>query len=250
MAFTMIGWRASVNTGGALTEIAALADQHVRVEGNNIIVPRGMNNLVFAFHTAATATLAQLASPTLRRTVLLDIAPINVAAEPLSPPAIMPLFNSPIVLDEDEALRALVAGGESTAENKIVLALLSDGDISPVTGEIFTVRATGSTTLTANAWTNVALTFSQTLPAGRYAVVGMRPESSGCVAARLVFVGGVWRPGAIGTDSVADIQPDMFRHGRLGIWGEFEHTQPPTVDFLSVSADSSETVYLDIVKIS
>jgi len=35
----------------------------------------------------------------------------------------------------------------------------------------------------------------------------------------------------------------------MGVWGEFTHDSPPTVDFLSVSADTSETVYLDIVKI-
>jgi hypothetical protein len=246
--FTLIGWQQNVNTGGVLTEIDALPDQHVRVEDNNIIVPRGMNALLGAFHCAATATLAQLASPALRRTLLLDIAPINVGAEPLSPPPFVNKFYAPIALDEDEALRALVAGGETAAERKVMLVWLGDGPQSPVTGEIFTVRATGSTTLTAYAWTNVALTFTQTLPAGRYAVVGMRAESAGCIAARLVFVGGTWRPGCIGSDSIADLSPDIFRHGALGVWGEFEHTQPPTVDFLSISADTSEVVYLDLVK--
>jgi hypothetical protein len=248
--FTLVGWQQNVNTGGVLTEIAALADQHVRVEGNNIIVPRGMNALLGAYHCAASATLAQLSSPSLRRTVLLDIAPIDIGTEPGSPPGFLNLFYSPIALDEDEALRALVAGGEAAAERKVVLAWLGDGPQSPAQGEFFTVRATGSTTLTAYAWTNVALTFTQTLPAGRYAVVGMRAQSNGCIAARLVFVGGVWRPGCIGSDAISDLSPELFRGGRLGVWGEFEHTQPPTVDFLSVSADTSEIVYLDIVKLS
>ena len=248
--FTLIGWQRNVNTGGVLTEIGALADQHVRVEENNIIVPRNMNSLLAAYHGAANATLAQLASPALRRVLLLDIAPINVGAEPLSPPPFVNKFYSPITLDEDEALRALVAGSEAAAERKVVLAWLGDGPQSPVSGEIFTVRATGATTLTAYAWSNVALTFTQTLPAGRYAVVGMKAESAGCIAARLVFVGGMWRPGCIGSDHVSDLSPEIFRHGALGVWGEFEHAQPPTVDFLSISADTSQVVYLDLVKTS
>jgi len=248
--FTLIGWQQNVNTGGVLTEIDALADQHIRVEDNNIIVPRGLNALLGAYHCAPTATLAQLSSPSLRRTVLLDIAPIDVGTEPASPPGFLNLFYSPIALDEDEALRALVAGGEGAAERKVVLAWLGDGPQAAVQGEFFTIRATGNTTLTAYAWTNVALTFTQTLPAGRYAVVGMRAQSAGCLAARLVFVGGVWRPGCIGADAISDISPDLFRGGRLGVWGEFEHTQPPTVDFLSASADTSEVVYLDIAKLS
>jgi len=36
----------------------------------------------------------------------------------------------------------------------------------------------------------------------------------------------------------------------LGNWGEFDHTYPPQVEFLSVSADTAEVVYLDLVKIS
>jgi hypothetical protein len=37
--------------------------------------------------------------------------------------------------------------------------------------------------------------------------------------------------------------------GGWGVWGEFAHTAPPTVDFLSVSADTSEVVHLDLIKV-
>jgi hypothetical protein len=250
MAFTLVGWYRSVNTGGDLTELTALADQHVRVEANNIIVPRDVAYLAAAMHLAATAVQAQISSPSLRRTVLLDIAPVNVGAEPTFPALFHNMFYNPIPLTPDESLRALAAGGETAAEGKTVLAWLSDGKLTPVSGEIYTVRATGSTTLTANAWTNVALTFSQTLPAGTYQVVGMRAMSNGCVAARLVFVGGIWRPGVIGLDAVNDPGEPLFRNGNLGVFGEFYHDQPPTVDFLSISADTSEVVFLDIIKTS
>jgi hypothetical protein len=109
---------------------------------------------------------------------------------------------------------------------------------------------TTSVTLSAYAWTNAALTFSQTLPMGRYQVVGMRARSTGLIAARLVFVGFSWRPGCVGHDAVSDIDNDVFRQGRLGVWGEFEHDTPPTVDFLSVSADSNPTVWLDLIKVA
>jgi hypothetical protein len=248
MAFTLVGWYKSVNTGGVLTELSALADQHVRVENTNIIVPKDVANLAAAMHLAASATLAQISSPSLRRTVLLDINPINVGAEPTFPALYQNLFYNPIPLTPDESLRALAAGSEAAAEAKVSLAWLCDGKLAPVGGEIYTVRATGSTTLTAYAWTNVALTFSQSLPAGTYQVVGMRATSAGCIAARLVFVGGIWRPGVIGNDAVSDPDESVFRNGNLGVYGEFYHDQPPTVDFLSISADTSETVFLDIIK--
>ena len=248
--FTLVGYYERVNTGGALTEIDALADQHVRVEDNNIIVPRGMAYLCGAMHIAPTSPRAQIASPALRRIALLDVIPCNTGTEPASPPQWVNMFYNPIPLDEDEALRALVAGGETSAEHKVVLVWLGDGAQSSVSGDIYTVRAEGATTLTPYAWSNVQLTFTQTLPAGRYAVVGFRAQSAGCIAARLVFVGSPWRPGTIGTDAVNDQHDDIFRRGNLGVWGEFEHSQPPTVDFLSVSADTTETVWFDLIKVS
>ncbi len=248
--FTLVGYSESQDTGGNLTYVAALADQHVRVEGDNIVVPEEMANLCAALAVGATITQARVESPSLRRTLLLDLPEVNVNAEPVFPLAWSEMFTNPIPLDAFEPLRALVAEGAAGAERETVLIWLGDGAQASVGGEIYTVRATSSTTLTAYTWTNGALTFDQTLPAGRYQVVGMRAESTGLIAARLVFVGLPWRPGCVGCDAAGDHIPPIFRRGRLGVWGEFAHDQPPTVDFLSVSADTSEEVWLDLIKVA
>jgi hypothetical protein len=116
-------------------------------------------------------------------------------------------------------------------------------------GNIFTVRATGTTTLVANAWTNGTLTFSQQLPEGDYAVVGMYAQSAGLQAARLVRPGYAWRPGCPGSDADGDVSPPRFRNGGLGTWLTFNHRNPPSVDYLSNVADTAETVNLDLIKI-
>jgi hypothetical protein len=41
----------------------------------------------------------------------------------------------------------------------------------------------------------------------------------------------------------------MFRNGTFGIFGEFEDTDQPTVDFLSVSADTAQEVYFDLIQV-
>lgn len=248
--FTLVGFSELQDTGAVLTNVAALADQHVRVEGDNIVIPAGMNNLLGAFAIGAMIDRARIETPSLRRTLLLDLPELNVAAEPVFPNALFNAFYNPIPLDEFEPMRALVAEAASGAEQETVLVWLGDGPQAPVTGEIYTVQALSATTLTAYAWTNGALTFSQTLPAGRYQVVGFRAQSNGLLAARLVFVGGTWRPGAIGTDAASDVGHSLFRRGALGVWGEFTHDQPPTVDFLSASADAAETVHLDVIKVA
>lgn len=247
--FTLVGFSEEQDTGGVLTYVAALPDQHVRVEGDNVVVPSDMAFLGAVYAGGATINAARIESPSLRRTILLDVDTLNVEAEPLTPARFLDMFYKPIPLDPLEPIRALVSELAEGEEQETVLVWLCDGAQSPVAGEIYTVEAAATATLVPYAWTNGALTLAQTLPAGRYQVVGMKAESAGLIAARLVFVGGTWRPGVIGCDAAEDIVPDIFRRGNLGIWGEFTHDQPPTVDFLSVSADTSETVWLDLIKV-
>ena len=112
------------------------------------------------------------------------------------------------------------------------------------------VRVTAATTLVAFNWTNAALTFDQTLPAGEYMVVGGRFNSAGLLAWRCVFPGLPWRPGGIGVTSDGGPEGTIFRVGNFGAWGSFRHNTPPTIDFCSATADTSETGHLDLIKIS
>jgi hypothetical protein len=73
--------------------------------------------------------------------------------------------------------------------------------------------------------------------------------STGCIAARVVFIGGQYRPGVLGQASIATIPNSIFRNGTFGIFGEFEDTDQPTVDFLSVSADTTQEVYFDLIQV-
>jgi len=249
MPFTLVGWHESIDASAALTKINALADPHIRVEANNIIVP-SLNQLCMVYGLGVGLIRAQLDSPSLRRLLLYDISPVEATAEPTF--AIVGKLhmrqNSPYPLDVNEPLSCAVLHGG--LQWTTVLVWLSDGALTPITGDFLTVRATGATTLTAYEWSNVAITFDQTLPAGRYAVVGFRYQSSGAIAARLVFPGYAWRPGVIGCDLDSEPVDITFRYGNLGIFGEFEHNTPPTVDCLSRSADTSQIFQFDLLKVA
>jgi len=249
MAFTLVGFSESQAAGASYKEILALPDQHVTVQAEDIIVPPELTNIVCAAVIGSNVTAARIVSPSIRAMIPIDVEPLNRDAEPLSPFTGIDLKANPVALTGLEALNVQASNDATAAVRQTALIWLSDGPIAPVTGKIFTVKATSSTTLTAYTWTNGAITFAQDLPAGRYQVVGMRAESAGLIAARLVFPGYSWRPGVIGADAVTDLQDEPFRYGRFGVFGEFDHNRPPTVDFLSASADTSETVYLDLIKI-
>lgn len=249
MVLRLVGWSESQDSP-TLVNVAALADQSVRVVGDDIVVPADAPNLIGYYALGPNVDRAQLVAPSLRRRYPVEISPVDIGAEPASPSYPVMFPESPIALDPSEALDAQAAESGVGATRATVLAWLSDGPIARYQGgEIFPIRATNASTLAANAWTNGALTLNDTLPAGRYAVVGMQAESAGLQAARLVFTEQGPRPGVIGRDAASDQGWLGFIDGRLGIWGEFQHDVPPTVDFLSNSADTSQVVILYLVKV-
>jgi len=247
MAFTLVGYSEAQNTT-TLANMAALADPHVRVSGDDIVVPE-LSNLIGAYTLGSSTTQARLSAPSLRTLIEPDLEPIDTGSNPTSPIYIHDFIKRPLELDRGEALNYQVAQNSGTFRSYGLVWLADNHSLDIPAGKIFTVRATSNTTLTANTWTNGALTFAQTLPAGRYVIVGMRAQSSNLIAARLVIPGHSWRPGVVGVSSDSELDYRGFRYGNLGVFGEFAHNEPPTVDFLASAADTSEVVHLDLIKI-
>jgi hypothetical protein len=251
--FTTIAYSESIDAAGAWTELAACADQHVPVTGDEITIPSFASKVIAiaGLIENVAAYRARLSAPSLRLRGLPMIAPLNVATagavEPGSPHAMVDLRDNPIDLTPGERLIFQHLSNPAAAQIQSGVVWLGSEAITPAKGAIRTVRATNASTLVASAWTNGALTFDEVLPVGKYALVGMRAESAGLVAARAVIPGAPNRPGCLGTDALSDIEHPMFRYGALGVWGEFENETPPTIDFLSVSADTAQVVYLDLI---
>ena len=219
--FTLVAYSQEVDTSTTLRYINPIADPHVRVEAPNIIVPAGMNYLLGVYAFGATVTGCRIETPALRRTLLYEAGQVNTSASVTFPVHLNDLFYSPLTLDEAEPMRAMVSKSATTAERNTVLVWIGDGPQSSVSGEIFTIVGTWSGALTAWEWGNRALTFTQTLPAGYYQVVGMSAVHGSPVAARLVFVGGTWGPGVVARSSFGDLDTLFFRRGALGVWGGF-----------------------------
>jgi len=255
MPFTTVAFYESIDAAGSWSNLAAIADQHVYTSGDDLTVPDLSQVIAVAAGVGSGGNgIARLVAPSLRDISLPKISPINggadADAEPNSPQAVIDMRSSPLQLVTYEALNAQVHSNTTAAAVQWVLVWLADRPPTPVSGEIITVRGTGSSTLSAGSWTNVNISLDEDLPVGRYQLVGMRAISSGLIAARAVPRGGGWRPGCLGCEAETDITHDIFRYGRLGVWFEFTHNRVPSVDFLSLSADTSETVYFDLIKVA
>ncbi|MER3408086.1 MAG: hypothetical protein C4292_04880, partial [Nitrososphaera sp.] len=193
---------------------------------------------------------AQLDAPSLRRVFLADINPIDRAGLPAQPHRYYNRLSNPLVLQQSEQLRFLVTEDATGPARNTGLVWLGDGSRRFEARPFYTIRADGSGTATPFAWSLFTLTFSQTLPAGRYAVVGAEGRGANLIAFRFVFPGYGWGPGAIGKNSDAQFVDENFRYGNLGVWGEFLYNVPPQVEVLASAADTSVTLYIDLVKVT
>jgi len=244
--FTLVAWSES-ESHSVLQNIAALADQHVATAGDDIYVPEKVNHLAGYYGLGATLSRGQLTSPSLRCVAPIDIDPVDIGATPTSRPPFHDLMYTPVQLATNEALNFLT--DNQAAERNYGLVWLSSGPIDRIQSQERSVRCTGTTTVTANAWSLVPLVYPTTLASGKYQLVGMWAHSSTCVAARVVVPNFCYRPGTIGANTSAEINPDRHRHGASGVWCEFDSRSPPQAEFLCTAADTSEEVVLDIAKI-
>lgn len=283
MAHDMVAFYESITGSATFDNIAGLADAHVTVGGDNITMPwiieKGASVAPSIMHAMAVITNAsdlisacQLSAPSLRGRTLLDVPTLNqvysMSAQPQAAyqpntastvytfdPGKEPIswfMNSPLQLVPGENLQCQTISTGTTAAclSTCVVGLGNGNYVNPFMGmPIETLRYTAAQTLTAHAWTNAALTTTQTLRYGRYAVVGMKYFGATAQAARLVLPETPHRPGCIGVTGRGD-SIGMFRQGNLGSWGEFTSTNLPTVDYLANAADTAEVVYLDVVKIA
>jgi hypothetical protein len=248
--FHTIAWFQSIDPAGVLTTINAVREETLFTSGLDIRVPTALPFIIGAAALAndASAARAQIQSPSLRVFANLDIEPVVAAAVFGEPAENLWHPESPIPVVADEALNFAVQSDPAAAAAHYGLVWLADGAQQPVTGQMFSVRATSAIAQVVGAWTNGNLVFSQTLPAGRYAIVGMRARTTDGVAARLVFPEQLARPGVPAINAIGDEDVYWHRYGRSGVFGQFPHTNPPTIDVLGGVAVVQQYVF-DMVRL-
>lgn len=259
MPFHLAAWSQSVNPAGVFVSLTAVPDPVLTILGANVQVPVLDHLIGLAAGVETTAAQqARLTGPSRRVLVLERVAPTQgnaaAASVPGDPHKFSDRRHDPLSLVRGEQLTFDILSTPAAVQIQWGLLWLADKEIAEYApSPVFTARATGAVVTVAQTWTNMAVVFAEALPRGRYAVVGMRVQSAGCVAGRLVFVGGVgggaWRPGVMGTNTDRHLEARVFRYGEFGEFGQFEDTDPPTLDVLSVSADAATVLYLDLVQV-
>lgn len=240
----------AISSAGGVTnqDTPGMVDNFASLQNNHYILQAPWY-IKFAYGLGANLTNARINTPALRSVNLPSIGVIDAAANPTSLPGIEWLYGQLLRINPIDETAMELTDSAGAGELFGLLGLMDTPAYTIPTGSIFTVRATAAITVGNKVWGAGVFVIDQALPAGRYSVVGMDVVGANLVAARLNFQGGGPRPGVIARTSVANKPDPMFRGGQLGEWGQFESTAQPYIELLGTAAPTTQTIYLDLIKV-
>lgn len=230
------------------TDVTPLTDSVLLVQNSHFVLQQDMY-LFAAYAMSATLSRTRIILPSFRVITTPWIRPIAQATITPNNPNVADYREHPLRIRALEELQIAATSGLAMGTERFTSLLwLGDTVQQAPQGDIYTLRGTSTTAVTANAWSQLTMTWQDTLPAGTYTIVGLGHESANAIAARLIINGQQWRPGALSFNSFANRIPEMFHRGGLGSWGSFRSTAMPIPEALCNAADASHEVYLDFVR--
>jgi hypothetical protein len=261
MARHLVAFYSTTTSTTSYQIITPVADSLISIQNGNSVQIGALKKLAAAYAKGQAVIRARFQAPSILTKfgsylgwADVDTGLVSAGATTLQDPPVQDWFDRPVDLDSNDNLQAAAYAQSGLNNAQVLLAWLDNGVNPPAPSGAYLpgVRFTGSTTLAANAWTDVPLTPDDAIGAGTYAVVGMRAYSATAIAARLNLKGYPYRMGVLASPSGAGTDTkvlERFRAGRLGEWGRFTNQVLPSVEFLAGAADTSEIVYLDLVKV-
>lgn len=241
-------------TATDLSPIDVVEDTIHRETLDDLFPIAGRESAIFGFlgQGVSTPRMFQIRQPS--RLIPFDIMASVLHSEPDPIGGVTDLRFTPIPLF-DEQINVYVQN--ATAEYSSAVLML--GNESPAGLGAFTHMLSGiwDGTMTVNIWNTETVTWLNTLPTGRYGVVGMYVDAylaagASPIACRLIFTDTPWRPGVPVAENTTD-------HTLHNAWSQayqkfcrwklmpelsFRHDNPPGIEYLSLTADTDVNVQL------
>jgi hypothetical protein len=247
--FHTIAWRESI-ADILENDIQPVNDGIWAIQNNHFLPQRDGQILYARYGAAGTGTQARFNSPTFRQISSPRIRPVEAAIVQANRIQVADYSARPMGikgLEELELLGNQITGGAAVVVG--VAGISESGIVNAPNASIIPMLGTGTTTMVAGAWTQVAVTWADILPAGIFAVVGLEFIGVTALAGRLIFEDQVPRPGCVGSGLLATGSNDLFMGGRLGIWGRFNSNRMPNFEGLCNAADTVQTIVLYIQRV-
>lgn len=231
-----------------LTDLTPVPDEIMTIENAHFLPAQDLR-LYGAFAMATDLQRVRFTTPKLRQ-----ISPVFV--RPIQPTLIggnnanVALYDrAPLILRGQEEI--VVEGFQDNvgAQRITVVSFLGQNLTAVPPGDVYPIRATSVTAVTANAWSLLTYTLDQQLPAGRYACVLVEHISANSQAVRMIFDDQYFRPGAPGLADVNNRLPSPWYEYPLGVYGYFRTFSLPRVQVLCNGADAAHELYFHVIQV-
>ena len=248
--FHLLGYHVLLGTT-ADTVVPAINDGIFTLQNNGFQPQRNVEAL-FAYAGSATLDRAKIVSPSNRQITTPYIRPIQESLNPGDDPNVADFSKNPFTLRGLEVVTIEATSDIAMGtEDCFAFIGVQDQHTPAPQGNIFTLRGTSTTATTADVWSNIGeITWEDTLPEGEFAIVGLEVDSANAIAARIIVQNQRYRPGSLSITDSAERGHDMFRKGRLGLWGRFRQTAMPEIEVITEASDNSHVIYMDIIRTS
>lgn len=247
--FHVLGNFISISTT-ADTDVTPIVDSVFLIQ-NSHFVPQTDMMLFAAAAMEATPSRVRIVTASLRIPSTPWLRPLITGTTPPNMPVLPDYRANPLTLKALEEIQIWATSAIAMGNENFTSLLFVGDTITPAPqGNIVTMRGTSTTAAVANKWTQLTMTWQDTLPFGTYTIVGLIHYSANAQACRLVINGQLWRPGALSVTALGNYSHPMFLKGGLGAWGSFRSTAMPIPEVLSNSTDATHEVYLEFVRTS
>lgn len=247
--YHVVAYLANTNTQVNF-DSSPLTDSYLAIQ-NGHYLPQQPFYLYGGFFLGANLTKVILVTPRSRAIVPPALYPINGSLLPPDRAHCFDRRTNPFTLNAvEEVSLQMTVGGTVNAYNAALMFWGNSLDPVPP-GDIYALHGTSSTAATANAWSQVSVTWDQTLPAGTYAIIGSQHQSTNAWAHRFIFRDPTQqlRPGFLSQVSLANITEPSYYYGGWGKLGTFNTYTYPNVEVLCNGADASHDVVMNMIKV-
>lgn len=243
-------YSASITNGSTNAAVAAVADNVFKIGASNGFVLQEDMMLLLAEVAPNNATAARLQSPKLAQFGYLQLEPLQAGAKTANGLLLASWPFRPFTFRNQEEVVAYVDTGGAASAVETIVASFSNGIDQIPTGEELTIKFTSTTAAVSGAWTLLTITLSQTLPEGRYAMIGSTLQSTNGLYHRWTFWNQFYRPGMPSTTAYTAQQWPGERDYRMGLMGQFSNVTLPNIEALVIGTDSSHTGFMKVLKVA
>lgn len=240
----------SANTFGVTNwDSTPVTDAWLGIQNGHYFPPQPLY-IVGGWLGGANLTKVTLVTPRSRQVVPPVIYPIQGALLPPDRPHIVDRRGNPFLLNPVEEVSVQMnIGGAANAVNTAILLLNDSPNLAPVPqGDLYTLHGTSTTAAVAGAWSQVAIVWDQTIPAGTYTVIASQHQSTNAIAHRWFFKNQILRPGFLSVGALTNITDPSYYYGGWGVLGTFNTTAYPALEVYANGADAAHDVTMTMIK--